>query len=94
MTVFVENEATRNVARCTAPMASVLGRTLAAEAAEAGTNIGRFFPSYPQLNPPVTNVAQLPLRTDDVVAWSNQQGPNLQKFEQKVEVFAKFSTIL
>jgi hypothetical protein len=84
MTVFVEKEATRNIARCTAPIASVLGRTLAAEAAEAGTNIGRFFPTLPQINPPATtNVAQLPLRTGDVVAWSNQQGPNPQKFEQK-----------
>ena len=48
MTVFVENEAARNIARCTAPMASVLGRTLAAEAAEAGTNIGRFFLHTPR----------------------------------------------
>ena len=93
-TVFVEREATRNVARCTAPLASVLGRTLAAEAAEAGANIGRFFHPCPQLNPPVPNVAQLPLRTDDVVACRDQQGPIPKNFEQKIEVFAKFSTIL
>lgn len=63
MTVFVEREAARNFQHAQpAPIASVWGRTLTAEAAEAGTSIGHFFPSYPQVNPPVTNVAQLPPR--------------------------------
>jgi hypothetical protein len=41
MTVFVNREATRNVAINTAHMASVLGQRLATEAAEAGANIAR-----------------------------------------------------
>ena len=93
-TVFVEREANRNIDKCTASLASVLGQTLAAEAAEAGTNIGRFFPPPPNLKSPVANVAQLPLRTDDVVACRDQQGPNPKNVAQKIEVFAKFSTIL
>ncbi len=75
MTVFVNNKAARNIAITTAPMASVLGQKLAAEAAEAGTNIARFFPRFPQLNPASTNIAQIPLGTNDddtVVAWVNQ----------------------
>jgi hypothetical protein len=79
-TVLVNKEAARNMAINTAPIASVLGQKLAAE---AGTNIARFFAPYPQLNPPDTNVAQISLGTDDVVVSTNQQGRNLQKFEQK-----------
>jgi hypothetical protein len=84
MTVFVNREATRNIAINTAPMASVLGQRLTTEAAESGANIARFFAPYPQLNPPSTNVAQLPLGTNEVVAWRNQQGGDPQKFQQKI----------
>jgi hypothetical protein len=81
MTVFVNKEATRNMAmNITAPVASFLGQKVAAE---AGTNIENSFSPYTQLNPPDTNAAQLPLGMDDVVAWSKQQGRNLQKFEPK-----------
>jgi hypothetical protein len=83
MTVFVNREATQNIAINTAPMASVLGQRLATEAAESGANIARFFAPYPQLNPASTNVAQLPLGTNEVVAWRNQQGGDPQKFQQK-----------
>jgi hypothetical protein len=83
MTVFVNREAARNVAINTAPMALVLGPRLATEAAEAGANIARFFAPCPQLNPPSTNVAQLPLGTNEAVAWRNQQGGHPQKFQQK-----------
>jgi hypothetical protein len=84
MTVFVNREATRNIAINTAPMASVLGQKLAREAVEAGTNIARFFsPPYPQLNPQYTNVAQLPLATDEVVTWRNPQGGDPKNYQQK-----------
>jgi hypothetical protein len=83
MTVFVNREATRNIAINTAPMASVLGQRLATEAAESGANVARFFAPHPQLNPPSTNVAQLPLGANEVVAWRNQQGGDPQKFQQK-----------
>jgi hypothetical protein len=83
MTVFVNREATRNVAINTALMASVLGQRLATEAAEAGANVARFFAPHPQLNPPSANVVQLPLGANEAVAWRNQQGGDPQKFQQK-----------
>jgi hypothetical protein len=61
-------------------VASFLGQKVAAE---AGTKISHFFIPYNQLNPPDTNVAQLPLGMDHIVAWSKQQGRNPQKFEPK-----------
>jgi hypothetical protein len=83
MAVFVDKEANRNMAINNAPMASFLGQKLAAEAAKTGTNILRFFSPYPQLNPPATNVARLPLDMDNVVAWRKQQGRNPNSFEPK-----------
>jgi hypothetical protein len=64
-------------------MASVLGQRLATEAAEAGANVARFFAPCPQLNPPSTNVAQLPLGANEAVAWRNQQGGDPQKYHKK-----------
>jgi hypothetical protein len=84
MAVFVTRESARNIAINNAPMASVLGRKLAAKAAKDGTNIGRFYSPYPQLNPPDRNVARLvPLGTDNVVACIDEKAQNPKKFEQK-----------
>jgi hypothetical protein len=64
----------------TVSVASFMGQKVAAE---AGTNIARFFSPYTQLNPPDTNVAQHPLGLDEIVTWHKQPGQNPQKFEPK-----------
>jgi hypothetical protein len=83
MTVFVNTEATRNIAINAAPMASILGQRLAAEAVETGANIARFFSPHPQLNQTYQNLARPSLGSDDAVASSNGKGQDPQNVQQK-----------
>ena len=82
MAVFVNKEAARNMAINSAPMASILGRKLAAT---ASTNIGQYFSPFPQLAPPPTTnlkVAQLG-GTDNVVARNNEVAQDPNKSDKK-----------
>jgi hypothetical protein len=80
MRIYINREAAQNIAINNAPIDSVLGRRLAAE---ASTNINRFFSPLTQLTTPVRNVtALLQVVTNNVVATSNKLANNKHKSHQ------------